>query len=80
MLDELGLGDDSTLFIHFRIPVESLDHGLIPLMSVEDVVTIFKSVGHADYRIFGMCNILCENSISKRFSFMYEFGLFCLFY
>lgn len=44
MLDALRLGDDSTLFSHFRIPRESLDHGLLPLMSVEDVVQMFKYV------------------------------------
>ncbi|PWA41805.1 zeaxanthin epoxidase [Artemisia annua] len=44
MLDDLGLGDGSILFTHFRISRESLDHRLVPLMSVEDVVTMLKYV------------------------------------
>ena len=37
MLDALGL-EDRTMFSHFRIPEKSLDDGLVPLMSGEDVV------------------------------------------
>lgn len=43
MLYALGLGD-RTLFSHFRIPENSLDDGLVPLMSVEDVMQMFKYV------------------------------------
>ncbi|GJZ04017.1 hypothetical protein Tco_0537292 [Tanacetum coccineum] len=42
MLKELGLGDDSILFSHFRIPGKSLDDGLVTLMSNEDVLTLLK--------------------------------------
>ena len=41
MLDTLGLGD-STLFSHFRILGKYFDDGLVPLMTVEYVVQMFK--------------------------------------
>ncbi|PWA76003.1 rcd1/Caf40 [Artemisia annua] len=44
MLDELGLGVDTKLYTHFRILGESLDDGLVPLMSEEDMVTLLKYV------------------------------------
>ncbi|PWA97584.1 transposase, MuDR, MULE transposase domain protein [Artemisia annua] len=44
MLDELGLGDDKILFTHFRIPEESLDDRLFPLISEEHVVILLKYV------------------------------------
>ena len=45
MLAELGLGDDKQLlFIHFKVPGLSLDDGLVPLMSDQDVLTLLKFV------------------------------------
>ena len=60
MLDALGLGDDSTLFSNFRIPEKSLDDGLVPLMSVEDVVQMFKYVPH-----FKEIDVYIEEGISS---------------
>ncbi|GKA50820.1 hypothetical protein Tco_0743893, partial [Tanacetum coccineum] len=37
ILKELGLAIDRLLFTHFRIPVESLDNGLVSLITDEDV-------------------------------------------
>ncbi|GKA43140.1 hypothetical protein Tco_0735864 [Tanacetum coccineum] len=44
MLAELGLGDDRIMWTHFRIPCQSLDKGLVPLMAVEDVIILLKYV------------------------------------
>ncbi|PWA51323.1 hypothetical protein CTI12_AA455980 [Artemisia annua] len=50
MLEDLGYTDRTLVFTHFRIPVESLDDGLLPLMSDKDArrlvecVPIFKEL------------------------------------
>lgn len=58
MLEALGLGD--RLFSHFRNPEKSLDDGLVPLMSVEDVVQLFKYVPH-----FKEIEVYIEEGISS---------------
>ena len=45
MLRQFGLGDDDKImFTHLRITGQYLDDGLIPLMSDQDVLTLFKYV------------------------------------
>ncbi|GJZ70678.1 hypothetical protein Tco_0634529 [Tanacetum coccineum] len=44
MCEDLGYIDCRLLLTHFRIPWESLDEGLLPLMSDEDVIRLLKYV------------------------------------
>ncbi|PWA82807.1 hypothetical protein CTI12_AA175090 [Artemisia annua] len=44
MLEDLGYTDRTLLFTHFRIPDESLDDGLLPLKSDEDVRRLVEYV------------------------------------
>ncbi|GKC18013.1 ribonuclease H-like domain-containing protein, partial [Tanacetum coccineum] len=44
MLEDLGLKDGSILFSRFRIPGKSLDEGLVPLMSNQDVLSLLQYV------------------------------------
>ncbi|GKB57307.1 hypothetical protein Tco_0913493 [Tanacetum coccineum] len=44
MFDELVLGDDRLLFIHFKIRCTCFDDGLVPLMADEDVVKLLEYV------------------------------------
>ncbi|PWA66207.1 heavy metal-associated domain, HMA [Artemisia annua] len=62
MLDELGLGVDTKMYTHFRILRESLDDGLVPLMSEEDMVTLLKYVPR-----FKETEVYTKNAASKSF-------------
>nr|GEY60960.1 hypothetical protein [Tanacetum cinerariifolium] len=44
LLEDLGIKDGSILFSHFRIPGKSLDEGLVPLMSNQDVLSLLQYV------------------------------------
>ncbi|GJW28296.1 hypothetical protein Tco_0045171 [Tanacetum coccineum] len=44
MLEDLGIKDGSILFSRFRIPRKSLDEGLVPLMSNQDVLSLLQYV------------------------------------
>nr|GEU37004.1 hypothetical protein [Tanacetum cinerariifolium] len=44
MLEDLGIKGGSFLFSHFRIPGKSLDEGLVPLISHQDVLSLLKYV------------------------------------
>ncbi|GJX03983.1 hypothetical protein Tco_0189899 [Tanacetum coccineum] len=44
LLEDLGFKDGGILFSHFRIHGKSLDEGLTPLMSDEDVLSLLKYV------------------------------------
>ncbi|GKE23838.1 hypothetical protein Tco_1435350, partial [Tanacetum coccineum] len=44
MLEDLGIKGGSFLFSHFRIPGKSLDKGLVPLISHQDVLSLLKYV------------------------------------
>ncbi|PWA36674.1 hypothetical protein CTI12_AA597560 [Artemisia annua] len=44
MLEDLGYTDRTLVFTHFRIPGESLDDGLLPLMSDKDARRLVKYV------------------------------------
>nr|GEX55319.1 hypothetical protein [Tanacetum cinerariifolium] len=44
MLEDLGIKDGSILFSLFRIPRKSLDEGLVPLMSNQDVLSLLHYV------------------------------------
>nr|GEW01993.1 hypothetical protein [Tanacetum cinerariifolium] len=44
MLKDLGIKDGSILFSCFRIPRKSLDEGLVPLMSNQDVLSLLQYV------------------------------------
>nr|GEU98207.1 hypothetical protein [Tanacetum cinerariifolium] len=44
MLEDLGIKDGSILFSRFRIPGKSLDEGLVPLMSNQDVLSLLQYV------------------------------------
>nr|GEX65700.1 copia protein [Tanacetum cinerariifolium] len=44
LLEDLDFKDSRILFSHFRIHVKSLDKGLTPLMSDEDVLSVLKYV------------------------------------
>ncbi|GJR25940.1 hypothetical protein Tco_1102172 [Tanacetum coccineum] len=44
MLEDLGIKDGSILFSRFRIPGKSLDEGLVPLMSNQDVLSLLHYV------------------------------------
>nr|GEV16202.1 hypothetical protein [Tanacetum cinerariifolium] len=44
MFKDLGCMEGMLLFTHFRIPKQSLDYGLLPLMSEEDVIKFLKYV------------------------------------
>ncbi|PWA77147.1 aminopeptidase [Artemisia annua] len=59
MLEDLGYTDRTLLFTHFRIPDESLDDGLLPLMSEEDVRRLVEYV-----RIFTQLELYIETGVS----------------
>ncbi|GJW61787.1 hypothetical protein Tco_0111122 [Tanacetum coccineum] len=44
MLEDLGIKDGSILFSHFRILGKSLDEGLVPLMSNQDMLSLLQYV------------------------------------
>ncbi|PWA65083.1 hypothetical protein CTI12_AA258010 [Artemisia annua] len=44
MLEDLGYTDRTLVYTHFRLPGESLDDGLLPLKSDEDVKTLVEYV------------------------------------
>ncbi|PWA79711.1 hypothetical protein CTI12_AA202720 [Artemisia annua] len=44
MLEDLGYTDRTLVYTHFRLPGESLDDGLLPLKSDEDVKTLMEYV------------------------------------
>ncbi|GJW31803.1 hypothetical protein Tco_0051835 [Tanacetum coccineum] len=44
MLEDLGIKGGSFLFSYFRIPGKSLDEGLVPLISHQDVLSLLKYV------------------------------------
>ncbi|PWA44570.1 hypothetical protein CTI12_AA514650 [Artemisia annua] len=44
MLKDLGYTDRTLVYTHFRLPGESLDDGLLPLKSDEDVKTLVEYV------------------------------------
>nr|GEW52373.1 hypothetical protein [Tanacetum cinerariifolium] len=44
MVEDLGFKDGRILLSHFRIPGKSLDEGLAPLMSNEDVLSLLWRV------------------------------------
>ncbi|GKF37307.1 hypothetical protein Tco_0114065, partial [Tanacetum coccineum] len=44
MLEDLGIKDGSILFSHFKIPGKSLDEGLVPLISHQDVLSLLKYI------------------------------------
>ncbi|PWA41920.1 hypothetical protein CTI12_AA549650 [Artemisia annua] len=44
MLEDLGYTDRTLVYTHFRLPGESLDDGLLPLKSDEDVKTLLEYV------------------------------------
>ncbi|PWA86677.1 hypothetical protein CTI12_AA130470 [Artemisia annua] len=44
MLEDLGYTDRTLVYTHFRLPRESLDDGLLPLKSDEDVKTLVEYV------------------------------------
>nr|GFB28389.1 hypothetical protein [Tanacetum cinerariifolium] len=44
MLEDLCIKDGSILFSRFRIPEKSLDEGLVPLMSNQDVLSLLQYV------------------------------------
>ncbi|GKD42688.1 hypothetical protein Tco_1267333 [Tanacetum coccineum] len=44
MLEDLAIKGGSFLFSHFRIPGKSLDEGLVPLISHQDVLSLLKYV------------------------------------
>nr|GEV98479.1 hypothetical protein [Tanacetum cinerariifolium] len=57
MLEDLGIKDGSILFSHFRIPGKSLDEGLVPLMSNQDVLSLLQYVP-----IFKEIEVYVENN------------------
>ncbi|PWA70834.1 hypothetical protein CTI12_AA285380 [Artemisia annua] len=59
MLENLGYTDRTLLFTHFRIPDESLDDGLLPLKSEEDVRRLVEYVP-----IFTQLELYIETGIS----------------
>nr|GEW66614.1 O-fucosyltransferase family protein [Tanacetum cinerariifolium] len=44
MLEDLGIKDGSMLFFCFKIPGKSLDEGLVPLMSNQDILSLLQYV------------------------------------
>ncbi|PWA82861.1 hypothetical protein CTI12_AA172120 [Artemisia annua] len=44
MLEDFGYTDRTLVYTHFRLPGESLDDGLLPLKSDEDVKTLVEYV------------------------------------
>jgi hypothetical protein len=59
MLEDLGYSDSTLMFTHFRIPGESLDDGLLPLKSDEDVKTLVEYVP-----IFTQLELYIETGVS----------------
>ena len=59
MLEDLGYSDSTLMFTHFRIPGESLDDGLLPLKSDEDVNTLLEYVP-----IFTQLDLYIETVVS----------------
>ncbi|PWA52915.1 transposase, MuDR [Artemisia annua] len=59
MLEDLGYTDRTLVFTHFRIPDESLDDGLLPLKSEEDVRRLVEYV-----QIFTQLELYIETSVS----------------
>ncbi|PWA89001.1 transposase, MuDR [Artemisia annua] len=59
MLEELGCMDRTLVFTHFKIPDESLDDGLLPLKSEEDVRRLVEYV-----HIFTQLELYIETGVS----------------
>ncbi|PWA97306.1 hypothetical protein CTI12_AA030120 [Artemisia annua] len=59
MLEDLGYTDRTLVFTHFRIPDESLDDGLLPLKSEEDVRRLVEYVP-----IFTQLELYIETGVS----------------
>ncbi|GJT99971.1 hypothetical protein Tco_1110310 [Tanacetum coccineum] len=59
MLEDLGIKDGSILFSRFRIPGKSLDEGLVPLMSNQDVLSLLEYVPiYKEIKVYAKKNMM----------------------